>query len=70
MMGHMFRSGYYGGNWDSMPDYMQKMMQDYYAGNQILWRFSGLMDFILWSLLVILLVALIRWVWRKGDKIK
>jgi len=58
------------GNWEGMPDYMQNMMRNYYGGNQVLWQISPIFDFAVQVLLIVLLVALIRWVWRKGDKAK
>jgi len=57
------------GNWDSMPDYMKDMMQGYYGGTRSLWGFSGLMDFVVQVLIIVLLIAAIRWLWKKGDKV-
>lgn len=69
MMGMMGRGLYnYGGNWDDMPDYMQKMMQNYYGNNQLLWTVSPILSFAVQILLIVLLIAVIRWVWRKGSK--
>lgn len=31
-------------------------------------QFVGVFNLITWVLLVILLIAVIRWVWKKGDK--
>jgi hypothetical protein len=71
MMGNFFGNGNgYAGEWDSMPDYMQNMMQNYYGGNQFFWQFTGVFHFVTWILLIILLVALIRWTWNKGNKAK
>lgn len=33
-------------------------------------QFVGIFNLITWVLLVILLIAVIRWVWKKGDKAK
>ena len=56
------------GNWDSMPDYMKQMMQSYWGGTQAFWGLGGIVDFVTSILLVILLVAAIRWLWKKGGK--
>jgi len=68
-MGHIFDGGYYG-NWDSMPESMRQMMQKYYQNVSSYWPFLGLMRFITWILIVMLLVALIRYFWLKGNKEK
>ena len=69
MMGMMGRGLYsYGGDWSSMPDFMKQMMQSYYGGAGFLWQFAGIFDFVKSVLIIVLLVALIRWVWRKGSK--
>lgn len=66
MMGHMFGNSYTG-DWDSMPDYMKQMMQNYYGGSSFFWQFAGILEFVTRLLVIILLVALIRWVWKKGN---
>ncbi len=66
MMGHMFGNGWSEGNWDSMPEYMREMMQNYYGGASFLWQFAGILDFITQILFVILLLTAIRWFWKKG----
>jgi hypothetical protein len=57
-----------GANWDSMPDYMQNMMQKYWGGVGTFWGLAGLIDFITSILLMVLIIAAIRWLWKKGDK--
>ncbi len=64
----MFGNGFYGGSWDQMPDYMKQMMQSYYGGLRPFSPFLGLFHLIIWVLVVILLIGLIRWVWKKGNK--
>ncbi len=68
MMGHMFGSGWNGGNWDSMPDYMKQMMQNYWGTTQPFWGVSGILDFVNQILFTVLLIVAIRWLWRKGEK--
>jgi len=65
MMGNMMGSGW--GNWDSMPDYMREMMQSYWGGTQPFWGVSGILDFVTSVLWVVLLIAAIRWLWKKGN---
>ena len=66
----MMGNGYfgYGDNWSDMPDYMQNMMRNYYGGSSFLWQFAGILDFLLKILFIVLLIAVIRWVWMKGGK--
>ena len=66
MMGRMMGTPY--GNWDSMPDYMQQMMQQYWGGLKPFWGLSGVMDIITQVLFIVLLIAAVRWLWKKGDK--
>jgi len=39
------------------------------GGNNTFWFFS-ILCFVTWILIIILLIALIRWLWKKGDKVK
>ena len=55
------------GNWDSMPDYMREMMQSYWGGTRAFWGINGILDFVTSVLWVVLLIAAIRWLWKKGN---
>ena len=68
MVGHMFGSGWYEGNWESAPDYMKQMMQGYYGGMTPFLPYSGIIHLITWILIAALLVAAIRYLWNKGGK--
>lgn len=68
MMGHMF--GGYSGNWDSMPEGMQQMMQNYYGGMYRYGNLYGLGHLVFCVLVIALLVALVRYFWKLGDKVK
>ena len=68
MMGHMFNGGWYGSSWDSMPDYMKQMMQQYWGGVKPFVALSAILEFIIQILFAVLLFAAIRWLWKKGDK--
>lgn len=72
MMEHMFNRGLYeglsGGNWEGMPDYMKNMMQSYYGGLRPFVAVAGILDVVKEILVVVLLVAAIRWLWMKGGK--
>ncbi len=39
-----------------------------YGGNQFLWQFAGIFDFIQSVLVIVLLIVVIRWFWKKGSK--
>lgn len=56
------------GNWDQMPDFMREMMQQYWGGLRPFWGFGGLLDLITSILVIVLLIAAIRWLWKKGEK--
>ena len=62
MMNIMGR-GMYGGDYNSMPDYMKQMTQGYYGGLRPFWGLTGLVDLVTSLLLIALLVALVRYVW-------
>lgn len=64
MMG-MMNYGNWGGDWNNMPSYMQKMMQNYYGGLAPFGSLFGLMHLISWVLVMALLVTLIRYFWNK-----
>jgi hypothetical protein len=44
------------------------MMQSYYGGMNTFLPFSGIIHFVTWLLLAALLVAAIRYLWKKGSK--
>jgi len=67
MMG-MMGGNYFNGDWSSAPDYMKQMMQSYYGGVQPFAGFFGIAHLIVWVLVVSLLVAAIRFLWKKGSK--
>lgn len=68
MMNMMGRGMMYGGDFNSMPDYMKQMMQSYYGGMRSFWGFAGFLDVATSILWIILLIAAIRWLWSKGGK--
>lgn len=56
-------------DWNSMPGYMQDMMQSYAAGGGgLFFRLGGIFELVTWVLVIILLVAAIRLLWKKGSK--
>ncbi|OGM55956.1 hypothetical protein A3F62_05270 [Candidatus Woesebacteria bacterium RIFCSPHIGHO2_12_FULL_44_11] len=67
VMGHMF-SNNYGGNWEGLPDYMQQMMKSYYGGLQPFGAVFGIFHLVSWVLVILILVALFRLVWKRGSK--
>ena len=68
MMGHMFSGGNDYSNWADMPENMQRMMQNYYGGMANYSSWYGLAHFITWLLVIALLVSLVRYFWKLGDK--
>ena len=66
-MGHMLGYGF-SGNWENMPDYMQQMMKSYYGGLRPFGSAFGILHLISWVLVMVLLMTLIRYFWKKGSK--
>ncbi len=60
--------GNYYGSWDQVPDYMKQMMQSYYGGIAPFGGIFGLLQLITWILVLVLLVAAIRYLWIKGSR--
>lgn len=59
----------YGANWNNLPDYMKNMMQNYMTGGGGLWfQFSWFIELVISLLIIVLLIGLIRWIWKKGNK--
>ena len=58
------------GNWDGVPQGMQQMMQNQYSGMYGYGNLYGLGHLIFCVLIIALLVSLIRYFWKMGDKIK
>ena len=67
MMGHMFGSGY-SGDWNTLPEGMRQMMNQYYGGLRPFSTLIGLFEFITWILVIVLLVSRIRYFWLKAEK--
>ena len=55
-------------NWDSTPEFMQQMMQQYYGGLRPFWGLSGILDLVTSVLVIVFLIAAIRWLWKKGGE--
>ncbi len=58
-------------DWDSMTEMMRETMWPYGAGlGKSFWGLHWVLGIITWILIIILLVAAIRWFWKKGNKVK
>lgn len=56
--------------WGEMADMMREMMWPYQTGaGRAFWGFHWVLEFITWVLLIVLLVAASRYLWKKGDKV-
>lgn len=62
----MMNFGYYGGDWNNVPNYMQQMMQNYYGGIAPFGGLLGFLQVVICLLLIVLLVVLIRYFWLKA----
>lgn len=57
------------GEVDSMTELMREMMWPYQSGlGRSFWGFHWVLEFITWVLIIALLVAAIRYLWKLGDK--
>lgn len=56
------------GNWDSMPDYMKDMMQGYWGGARPFWAVAGIFELVMSLLVIAVLIALVRYLWKLGDR--
>lgn len=54
-----------GADWDKMAEVMQKSGCGN-VGPAFLWQGHWVLGFVTWLLIIVLLIALIRWVWKKG----
>ena len=71
MMGNLDRFGDFGssnGNgWNGMADVMREMMGPYRSGGgSVYWQFHWILELATWGLVIALMVAAFRWLWRKG----
>lgn len=73
MMGNLDRFGDFGsGNdsgWNGMADVMREMMAPYRSGGgQVYWQFHWVLELATWGLVIALMIAAFRWLWKKGDE--
>lgn len=58
-------------DWDSMAEMMREMMWPHGVGlGRSFWGLHWILGVITWILIIILLVVAIRWLWKKGDRVK
>ena len=55
-------------NYDTLPDYMRQMMESYWGGMRPFMAYTWFAHLVTWLLIVALLVAAIRYLWKKGGK--
>lgn len=57
--------------WDSMADMMREMVWPYQTGlGRTFWGYHWILELLTWIAFIAVLVALTRYLWKKGDKIK
>jgi len=67
MIRYLADSGNFGGDGE-WYGHMGRMMSPYLDfGNPVLFLAHWILGFATWILFIILMVGLIRWVWKKGD---
>lgn len=68
-MGYILGDATASSEWGGITNLMREMMGPYRSGGgYVFWQFHWLLELVTWVLLIVLLVALIRWIWKKGDK--
>lgn len=56
-------------NWGEMVKFMREMMWPYQTGlGRSFWGWHWIFELITWVLIIALLAAAVRWLWKKGDK--
>ena len=56
------------GDWNSMADFMKEMMRPYQSGGGLVfWQLHWFFELVTWVLIIALLVALVRYLWKKGN---
>lgn len=69
MYGPTFTIDATNGDWDKMADLMAEMMTPYRAGGGLVfWQLHWVLELVTWILLIALLAAAVRWLWKKGGK--
>lgn len=54
---------------ETMTNIMKDMMWPYRTGaGRVYWQFHWILELLTWGLVIALLVAAVRWLWRKGDE--
>ena len=67
-MGGGLAFGSQNGDWNSVAEVMKDMMWPYQTGpGRLLWGSHWVFELITWILIIILLIGLIRWIWKKGN---
>lgn len=54
-------------NWNGMVSFMREMMGPSGSGFWF-WQLHWILELITWILIIAVLVALFRWLWKKGEK--
>lgn len=68
-MGYVLGDATESAGWNQMAGFMRDMMGPYRTGGgYIFWQLHWIFELVTWVLLIAFLVALVRWMWRKGDK--
>ena len=69
MMGNFDRFGD-DKDWGSMGEAMKEMMGPYRTGGgSVYWQFHWVLELVTWGLVIALMIAAFRWLWKKGDEI-
>ena len=57
-----------GSDWDQMVDFMEKTHGSKMWGGSFFWQLHSIFGFVTWLLIIVLLIVLIRYFWKKGGK--
>ncbi|MBI2007319.1 MAG: hypothetical protein HYS83_01275 [Candidatus Blackburnbacteria bacterium] len=68
-MGYILGNATESAEWREMAGFMREMMGPYRAGGGYwFWQLHWVLELLTWVLFTALLVAAIRWLWKKGNK--
>lgn len=66
-MGYMLGDATESAGWNRMAGFMREMMGPYRTGGgYIFWQLHWVFELVTWALIIAVLAALVRWLWKKG----
>lgn len=68
-MGYVLGDATESTGWNQMTGFMREMMGPYRTGGgYVFWQLHWVLELVTWILIIAFLAALVRWMWKKGDR--